>query len=370
MAAPPHPPVPSPAPAALRWDIFCRVIDNHGDIGVGWRLATALAAKGDSVRLICDDLSALAWMAQGHLPRDPGSETAAVPTSAPGLAVLPWPGGKQSADVVVEAFGCDPPAAYVQAMHTTDPVWINLEYLSAEDYVERSHGLSSPRADGLRKWFFFPGFTADTGGLLREAGLMQRRASFDRLAWLVQLGLRPAPGERVASLFCYENAAIGPLLATLADQPTLLLLAPGAAQRQVAGVGAVPGLRTAELPWLSQTDFDHLLWACDLNGVRGEDSLVRALWAGSPFLWQAYPQQGGAHAAKVRALLGQLQLPNDAAAALTAWNGLAPWPGLPAAAPWRAATEAARGRLLAQDDLATQLRRFALERGRPPRRPR
>jgi len=336
--------------AGARWDIFCRVIDNYGDIGVCWRLAAQLAGSGARVRLVVDDPSALEWMAPERT------------TVAPGVAVLRWPGPVDAAEVVIEAFGCDPPEPYVRAMRAVDPVWINLEYLSAEDYVERSHGLASPRPDGLRKWFFFPGFTAGTGGLLREPGLMQRRAAFDRDAWLAGRGLARRPSERVATLFCYAGAAIGPWLASLGEAPTLLLLAPGPAQTLVHA--APSSVRLARLPWLEQAEFDHLLWSADLNAVRGEDSLVRALWAGAPFLWQAYPQADGAHAAKLEALMSTLRLPAGAVAAHRAWNGLAPWPGLPPLAAWRAAIEAARERLLAQQDLATQLRRFVQARRR------
>ena len=31
----------------MLWDLFCRVIDNHGDLGVCWRLARDLAARGE-----------------------------------------------------------------------------------------------------------------------------------------------------------------------------------------------------------------------------------------------------------------------------------------------------------------------------------
>jgi len=339
--------------ARVRWDIYCRVVDNFGDIGVCWRLATQLASLGDPVRLVVDDASALAWMAPQRAQ------------ASPGVTVLPWPGpttAHQAPDAVIEAFGCDLPEGALHAMHATDPVWINLEYLSAEDYVERSHGLSSPRNDGLRKWFFYPGFTERTGGLLREPGLLPQRQRFDRDAWLAERGCARRPGERVVSLFSYDNPAVGPWLQSLSEAPTLLLLTPGPAQRQVQATP--PAVRAVRLPWLDQAGFDHLLWASDLNAVRGEDSLVRALWAGAPFLWQAYPQHDGAHAAKLRALLARLNLPAEAAAANEAWNGLAPWTALPSLEPWRAAVEAARERLLRQDDLATQLRRFVAARRR------
>lgn len=358
---------------ALRWDLFGRVIDNHGDVGVCWRLAAQLAARGDRVRLVLDDPSALAWMAPRGAPgvevhRWPG---AGAPLDAPGAKAADGPAG---ADVVVEAFGCDPPPGYVAALRALPrpPVWINLEYLSAEDYVERSHGLPSPQPGGLTKWFFFPGFTPRTGGLLREDGLAEARAAFRREAWLQALGAAPRAGERVATLFCYANAAVPSLLRSLADRPTLLLLTPGPAQQQVpaADDALPPGLRTFRLPWLEQPGFDRLLWSADLNFVRGEDSLVRAIWAGAPFVWQAYPQHDGAHRAKLEALLTRFAPPAAVAAVFRAWNGFAPWPGgLPdtdATADWRAAVARWRTELLARDDLASQLRGFALAKGAAP----
>jgi uncharacterized repeat protein (TIGR03837 family) len=334
-----------PMPALL-WDVYCRVVDNLGDAGVCWRLAANLAARGQRVRLVIDDAAPLAFMA---------------PQGATGVEVLTWPGPAEPGDVVIEAFGCDPPPATVAAMarRRPAPVWINLEYLSAEDYVERSHRLPSPQRNGLTKWFFYPGFTARAGGLLREPDLMAQRACFDRAAWLQALGAAPQPTERVVALFCYDNPALPLLLSDLAREPTLMLVTPGAAQRQMAALArpSTPLLRAHHLPWVSQADFDRLLWASDLNFVRGEDSLVRAIWAGAPFVWQAYPQHDGAHHAKVEALLAQMQMPADWAAAWRSWNGAtAAWPGVPAA--WHAAAGAWRKGLLAQPDLVTQLISF------------
>lgn len=327
----------------MRWDVFCRVIDNLGDVGVCWRLARDLAARGDTVRLWIDDASALAWMAPG---------------GAAGVEVGAFDTAGEPGEVVVEAFGCDPPPAFVARMAARRPVWINLEYLSAEDYVERSHRLPSPQRNGQTKWFFYPGFSARTGGLLREPGLLAERAAFDRGAWLAAHGLAPAAGERVVTLFCYDNPGIPSLLAALADRPTLLLLTPGPAQRQVTQTPA--GVRTAALPWLAQPEFDRLLWASDLNFVRGEDSLVRAVWAGVPFVWQAYPQHDGVHALKVDALLARMAAPADVAALWRAWNGLgAGWPAWPDAAGWQAATRDFRARLAALPDLGSALLDFA-----------
>ena len=296
------------------------------------------------------------------------------PRGAPLVKVLPWTHANTdtpSGDVVVEAFGCDLPQAFVQGMARPEaaPVWINLEYLSAEAYVERSHGLPSPQLSGaglgLNKWFFYPGFTAATGGLLRESDLLQRRAAFGSPAWLRRQGLSRQINERLVSVFCYPNAPVAALLRALSDQPTLVLLTPGAAQDQGLIASFASGtnvVRTATLPWLEQAEFDHLLWACDINFVRGEDSWVRAMWAGAPFVWNIYPQHDGAHAAKLDAFLagfGAAAVP-QLVELMRTWNGLHAGPiALPDISPWQSACARWRGSLIQQDDLTRQLIDFA-----------
>jgi len=347
----------------MRWDLFCQVIDNHGDIGVCWRLARELAARGELVRLWLDDPSALAWMA---------------PDGAPGVEVRRWPDGSAAVppgEVVIEAFGCELPPSVVADMARCRPwpVWINLEYLSAQAYVERSHGLRSPQAmgpaAGLDKWFYYPGFTSATGGLLREADLDARLAAFDRNAWLAAHRWAPLPDEQLVVLFAYDHAALAALVDAWRDLPTLLLACPGPLQQQLDQMTLPPALRWQALPWLSQREFDHLLWSADLNFVRGEDSFVRAMWAGLPFVWQAYPQADGAHAAKLEAFLDRLVQEASPGLAQSlrhlwrAWNGLAAWPDqMPERQPWRQTCLRWRSALWAQPDLATQLLRFVDER--------
>lgn len=361
-----HEPTPRPT-----WDIFCHVIDNWGDLGVCWRLATNLAALGQRVRLWADQCDPLDWMAPGaraggfehievrHWPR---TDASALPP------VLP-PG-----DVLVEAFGCEIDPAWVAALQpesaagTPRRVWLNLEYLSAEPWVERSHCLPSPVMSGplagRTKWFFFPGFTPATGGLLHEPDLAQRQQDFDRAGWRRQLGLSEGTEQPVLTLFCYEPPRLGELLRQPGLRHAHWLVAPGrpAAALDQAWDGTVPARRHA-LPHVPQAEFDHLLWASDLNLVRGEDSLVRALWAGQAFVWNIYPQHDDAHHLKLEAFLDWLQAPASLSAFHRVWNGLdagpLPEPDLPA---WRACAQAARARLLAQDDLGSQLLRFVAEK--------
>jgi uncharacterized repeat protein (TIGR03837 family) len=165
-------------PQEERWDVFCRVVDNFGDVGVSWRLARQLTREhGKRVRLWLDDLTVLAKLRPEIAPAYDlqcleGVEVARLrePFEA-----------DEVADVVVETFGCDPPQPYLAAMarRPVKPRWINLDYLSAEDWVEGSHALPSPHPRiPLVKHYFFPGFTHRTGGLLREADLLARRDAF------------------------------------------------------------------------------------------------------------------------------------------------------------------------------------------------
>jgi uncharacterized repeat protein (TIGR03837 family) len=114
---------------------------------------------------------------------------------------------------------------------------------------------------------------------------------------------------------------------------------------------------------LTQSQYDTLLASCDLNVVRGEDSLVRAIWAGRAFVWQIYPQADGAHAAKLEAFLDWLQAPPDWREFHRIWNGLAQAPLPPIDySGWTACAQAARTRLLMQSDLVTQLLDFVEEK--------
>ena len=302
------------------WDIFCSVVDNYGDIGVTWRLARQLVAEhGLAVRLWVDDLNAFT-------PMCPGADATAAQQWQHGVDVRHWPAAwlpVAPADVVIGAFACQLPAAYVEAMRALPqpPLWLNLEYLSAEDWVEGCHGLPSPQPNGLRKVFFFPGFTDKTGGLLREGSLLARRDAFQqsaeaRRAFLQGLGVDLVPDALLISLFAYENPQLGNWLDALAtaDQSCHLLVPQG---RIVAGLSQWLGegplhvgdvrtrgaLTVQVLPFVSQDDFDRLLWSCDFNAVRGEDSFVRAQWAGRPMLWHIYRQDEDIHLDKLEAFL-------------------------------------------------------------------
>ncbi len=344
-------------PIPITWDIFCKVVDNYGDAGVCWRLAKILHHEhGLHVRLWIDDLSTLRALV-------PALDMALPVQDVEGVRVCCW---SESAEVaadataVIEAFGCGLPDAYVGRMAASalPPLWIVLEYLSAESWVDTHHGLASPHPQlSLTRYFFFPGFTPATGGLLCEADLLARRDAFDaasRRAFWNGVGFAvPEPSTLTVSLFAYADAPIAGLLAAMAEGSTPVVAAVPSGQLTAAVrtfFGAADdasetawrrgALEVRALPFLSQTRYDELLWSCDINFVRGEDSLVRALWAARPLVWQPYRQEDGAHQRKMEAFLAHYGVGLDTAAAdamQSFWQGWndgpageagAMWPGL------------------------------------------
>jgi uncharacterized repeat protein (TIGR03837 family) len=159
---------------AMRWDVVCRVVDNYGDAGVCWRLARQLAAEHRlDVTLWLDRLATLA-----HL--EPALDCTLAVQAIAGVTVRRLDDAASPPalpNVVVEGFGCGLPPPWLEAMARADkpPLWINLEYLSAEPWVDSVHGLASAHPTlPLTRYFWFPGFTARTGGLMREAHLLRR----------------------------------------------------------------------------------------------------------------------------------------------------------------------------------------------------
>ncbi|MFZ6750260.1 elongation factor P maturation arginine rhamnosyltransferase EarP [Undibacterium sp. Ren11W] len=322
--------------------LFCKVVDNYGDIGICWRFARQLQQEhGIVVSLWVDDLvsfqricpqvaidleqQVIAEVLVRHWRDQDGRFT---------VADVP--------DIVIEFFACDIPLGLISAMaeRTPRPVWLNLEGLTAEEWVEGCHTLSSPHPRlALTKYFFFPGFTAKTGGVLLESGLQQERQQFQSdpvamHAFLAQFGVTAAQMESFKiALFCYPQAPVAALFEAwqTGNRPITCLVPQGVAVAAVqaflggeASVGASAtrgALSLHVLPFIPQTDYDKLLWACDLNFVRGEDSFVRAQLAAKPFIWHIYPQDENLHHIKLRAFLGRYALDAEHLCALSlAWN--------------------------------------------------
>lgn len=158
------------------FDIYCRVVDNFGDAGVCWRLARQLAGEhGLDVRLHIDRPATLRSIEPRAVA---GAHVAGVAirewTGVDDAVAAPPPGdertmvGERQPDVIVSAFGCELPATVrgrlAAGSPAPKPLWVNLEYLSAEEWVAGCHGLASVKpGDGAIEHFYYPGFAPATG---------------------------------------------------------------------------------------------------------------------------------------------------------------------------------------------------------------
>jgi uncharacterized repeat protein (TIGR03837 family) len=379
---------------AISLAIFCKVVDNYGDVGICWRLARQLQHEhGIAVTLWVDNLQTFQRIC-------PDVVIYAEVQQLAGVTVRHWRNQEgvfsagDVADIVIEFFGCDIPPGYIAAMVECNPrpVWLNLEGLTAEEWVEGCHTLPSPHPRlPLTKYFFFPGFTSKTGGLLRESSLEEQRQQSQSdqaaiTAFFAQFGVTPTEMASLkVSLFCYPHAPVSALFDTWQSGDTAItcLVPEGVAVEAIQaflGGEAKPGaartcgaLTVRVLPFVAQPDYDKLLWACDLNFVRGEDSFVRAQWAGKPFIWHIYPQDENLHHKKLRAFLQRYSADMESLSAVSLyWNGAsientkeqanwsALWPPFQADMP-KITDRAAdwQRQMLANGNLASNLMKFA-----------
>jgi uncharacterized repeat protein (TIGR03837 family) len=307
--------------------LFCRVVDNYGDIGVAWRLARQLQSEYlATVTLWVDDLAAFARI-------EPTVDAFDERQLVSGVHVLHWPINLEHdeadprdvmqrrleaahgadtdwlGDLVIELFACETSALYEEAMlarqrlHAQTPQWVNLEYLSAEEWVEAAHNRPSLLANGLQKRFYFPGFTARTGGLIRERDIPLGAAVNEESAEIRVFG------------FGYDTPQANALwnVMPVCDRAVAARIPHGVFPR-VWSDGVLTINRVGFVP---QSTFDSMLAGNDLNWIRGEDSFVRAQLAGVPVLWHIYPQADAAHMIKLEAWMARYcdGLSNEAAAA-------------------------------------------------------
>jgi uncharacterized repeat protein (TIGR03837 family) len=292
-------------------DVFCRVIDNFGDAGVCLRLARALVlAHGCAVRLFCDDTSLLARFE---------------PSPPVGLSFHDWAqqNAVQPAQGVVCGFGCTLDDAYLAALLAIkpQPAYLHLEYLSAEPWVQGTHGLMSVHPRLLsRQRFCNPGFNEGTGGLLHEAPAFDDAKA---LATLALWGAAPSAQALRIFAFAYPTASWSTFIeaASRSEQAIHWVLPQGAAGDELHQTLQGQALhRFTRLPYVSQAQFDAALRSCQVAWVRGEDSAVTALFTGLPMIWQLYPQDDGAETVKTLAYVDAVAkaLPQ---ADLSAWRG-------------------------------------------------
>lgn len=297
--------------------VFVRVIDNYGDAGVGWRLSCLLAEYLHMhVRLWIDDTDAL-----NKLVPEPEKQARITIEAWQGDAMMQQQLSAAADPVlVIETFGCELPPQVLERMRQCRPLWLNWEYLTAEDWAVGLHAMSSLQPNGLEKYFWFMGIDADSGGLLREPDYLAEREKFRQQPQLQQAfrqeyGLPLQHTGQLWLVFAYTSGQWAQWMAMWqqADTPVTLWLAGGqvieslrAAKliapeelQQEGDICELGNVTLVRIPFVPQAAFDRLLWLADAAIVRGEDSFVRALWAGLPFFWHIYRQDDDVHLQKL-----------------------------------------------------------------------
>ena len=294
--------------------IFCNVIDNFGDIGVSWRLARVLQRElGWQIHLWTDDFPSL----QALCP-----DLASIPNIHQGIGIHAWQADHAedtdtapTPDIVIETFACELPDNVQTIIRRHQPLWLNWEYLSAEDSNERLHLMPSPQAGGIQKYFWFMGFSEKSGGLIRErdyrdavrfdTGALRRRLMLPEKnapEWLL-FGYRSDIWAKWLDMWQQAGSPLTLLLAgtQIIDSLKQSGVIPQDALQNDGDVFQTTSVRLVKIPFVPQQDFDKLLHLADCAVIRGEDSFVRAQLAGKPFFWHIYPQDENVHLDKLHA---------------------------------------------------------------------
>ena len=135
-------------------DIFCEVIDNYGDVGVTYRLAREFKRiyPNKKLRFIINQTEEL-----NLIKKSEDIET----ISYEDISII-----DSFADLIIESFGCVIPKEYMDKALKNSKIIINLEYFSAEDWVDGFHLQESFLGGNLKKYFFIPGLSQKSGGIL------------------------------------------------------------------------------------------------------------------------------------------------------------------------------------------------------------
>jgi len=309
-------------------DIFCNVIDNFGDAGFVYRFAREfrLAHPCCRVRVFIDDLATLKSIVPALNADIPYQDYNGITYIRSQILTPELVETLGVPDVLIEAFGCIIPDCVlnVAALHTK--LHINLEYLSAESWVDNYHlKISLNGYAVMKKFFYMPGFTASTGGILIDTHIEHNRTMLQRLRYeyLARI-IAPynctftSPNTCLfGSVFTYTRNFDALLQGCIDTGKDVCLLVFGEksktgmlqsaffarAQQLLPDYFRYNQIHILFMPFLPQQQYDELLCTMDFNIVRGEDSLVRAILAHKPFIWNAYLQVNKYQQVKVSALL-------------------------------------------------------------------
>lgn len=278
-------------------DIFCQVIDNYGDVGVAYRLAREFKRvyPNKKLRFVINQIEEL------NLIRK--SENIEV------ILYKDISKIENSADLIIESFGCEIPKEYMDKALKKSKLIINLEYFSAEKWVDDFHLQESFLGGNLKKYFFIPGLSEKSGGILLDNEFLQRKKKVEanKEYYLEKFGIKEKY-DLIGSVFSYKKN-FDSLIEELKklDKKIILLILSEKTQKNFIKYfdngNNYDKIEFVKLPFFTYDKYEELLALCDFNLVRGEDSFVRALLLGKPFLWHIYPQDENTHIKKLESFL-------------------------------------------------------------------
>ena len=278
-------------------DIFCQVIDNYGDVGVAYRLAREFKRvyPNKKLRFVINQIEEL------NLIRK--SENIEV------ILYKDISKIENSADLIIESFGCEIPKEYMDKVLKKSKLIINLEYFSAEKWVDDFHLQESFLGGNLKKYFFIPGLSEKSGGILLDNEFLERKKKVEanKEYYLEKFEIKEKY-DLVGSIFSYEKN-FDSLIEELKklDKKIILLILSEKTQKNFIKYfdngNNYDKIKFVKLPFFTYDKYEELLALCDFNLVRGEDSFVRALLLGKPFLWHIYPQDENTHIKKLESFL-------------------------------------------------------------------
>jgi len=304
-------------------DIFCSVIDNYGDIGFIYRFAKEykLARNNSRVRVFIDDLKSLSHINKSIDVNLAYQEVKGVFYIDLKISESDFLSKIDMADFIIEAFGFDIPSYYLDKIKISSSLIINLEYLSAENWVSSYHKKESLlNFDRVKKYFFMPGLNSDSGGLVLDSSMKENcyKMIKDRVYYFESLinneNFIYNDDLIIGSIFSYEknfSNLIRDLLSEK-DKRFVLIITKGKSEESFRyllnsdeNYIKKDNIELFFIDFLEQEEYDILLNICDFNFVRGEDSFARAILSGKPFLWHAYMQEDNYQLVKVKAFLDE-----------------------------------------------------------------
>lgn len=285
-------------------DIFCEVIDNFGDVGVAYRLAREFKRiyPNKKLKFIINQMNEINMIKK--------SDDIEI-ISYENISLI-----KKPADLIIETFACKIPKEYMDKAVNESKLMINLEYFSAEDWVDDFHLEESFLGGNLKKYFFIPGLSMKSGGILLDKEFLERKKKVEenKKYYLLKYKIYEKY-DLIASIFSYEKN-FDLLIRELKklDKKILLLILSEKTQKNFIKYfdnnNKYDKIKLVKLPFLTYDKYEEVLGLCDFNLVRGEDSFVRALLLGKPFLWHIYPQDENIHMKKLESFL-EKYCPND-----------------------------------------------------------